>query len=219
MLEFRDGALVAASVEELVQLGLYEGWVPYPVYEVLSTREEIMATRTGALGSWEFVTAYRNLPNGDILGAPVPLEAGATAVRRRDVAHLLAFAVLAGAGLSLALALLVGRALTHPIQLLRVASERVGSGNLGVRLSADRPDEFGSVFESFNRMVLRLRRTRRALVRTTRRSQAIAEESASGVIAFGPGGGCHARERARGDVPRAPRAGRGAARGERRAGG
>ena len=188
VLEFRDGALVAASVEELVQLGLYEGWVPYPVYEVLSTREEIMATRTGALGSWEFVTAYRNLPNGDILGAPVPLEAGATAVRRRDVAHLLAFAVLAGAGLSLALALLVGRALTHPIQLLRVASERVGSGNLGVRLSADRPDEFGSVFESFNRMVLRLRRTRRALVRTTRRSQAIAEESASGVIAFGPEG-------------------------------
>ena len=37
-------------------------------------------------------------------------------------------------------------------------------------------------------MVLRLRRTRRALVRTTRRSQAIAEESASGVIAFGPEG-------------------------------
>jgi two-component system nitrogen regulation sensor histidine kinase NtrY len=186
LLEFRDGALIAASVEELVELGLYEGWVPYDVFRALSTREEVMAARPSALGSWEYVTAYRNLPDGDILGAPIPLEAGATAVGRQDVAHLLAFAVLAGAGLSLALALLVGRALTHPIQLLRVASERVGSGNLGVKLSADRPDEFGSVFESFNRMVLRLRRTRRALVRTTRRSQAIAEESASGVVAFGP---------------------------------
>src|SRR5690606_1672808 len=84
-------------------------------------------------------------------------------------------------------ALLVGRACTHPIRLLQVAAERVGSGNLEVKLAASRPDEFGTVFESFNRMVARLRTTRRALVRTTRRAQAIAEESASGVIAFGPG--------------------------------
>jgi two-component system nitrogen regulation sensor histidine kinase NtrY len=94
--------------------------------------------------------------------------------------------VLVGAGLSLALALLVGRALTRPIQLLRAASERVGSGNLRVRLAAERADEFGSVFEAFNRMVLRLRRARRDLVRTTRRTQAIVEEAAGGVIAFGP---------------------------------
>ena len=188
LLEFEGGALKAASVEELVQLGLYEGWVPYTVYETLYTREQVMATLTGTLGRWEYITAYHNLPDGGILAAPVPLEAGATAVRRRDLAHLLAFAVLAGAALSLALALLVGRALARPIELLRVASERVGGGNLGVRLSADRHDEFGSVFESFNRMVSRLRRARRALVRTTRRSQAIAEESASGVVAFGPEG-------------------------------
>ena len=55
-----------------------------------------------------------------------------------------------------------------------------------MRLAADRPDEFGSVFDAFNRMVERLRRARRALVRTTRRTQAIVEEAASGVIAFGP---------------------------------
>ena len=186
LLEFREGALTAASVEELVELGLYEGWVPYPEFRVLVTREEVIATRTGSLGRWGYAIAYRNLPDGDILGAPVPLQAGATAVRRRDVAHLLAFTVLAGAGLSLALALLVGRALARPIELLRVASERVGGGNLGVRLAAERPDEFGSVFDAFNRMVERLRRARRALVRTTRRTQAIVEEAASGVIAFGP---------------------------------
>ncbi len=186
LLQFRDGALRAASVDELVQIGLYEGWIPYPTYRTLVTREEALAGKTGALGSWEYAIAYRNLPDGDILGAPVPLQAGALAVGRRDVAHLIAFAVLMGAGLSLALALLVGRALAEPIQLLRVASERVGSGNLGVRLSSDRADEFGSVFDAFNRMVARLSRARRALVRTSRRTKAILEESAGGVIAFGP---------------------------------
>ena len=186
LLQFKDGALQAASVDELVQIGLYEGWIPYPTYRLLSTRQEVIASRVGALGGSEYAIAYRNLPDGDILGAPVPLQVGAMAVRRRDVAHLIAFAVLAGAGLSLALALLVGRALARPIQLLRVASERVGSGNLRVRLAAERADEFGSVFEAFNRMVSRLRRARRDLVRTTRRTQAIVEEAAGGVIAFGP---------------------------------
>jgi two-component system nitrogen regulation sensor histidine kinase NtrY len=186
LLEFREGALLDASVEELVEIGLYEGWIPYPQYRQLSTREELLDTRAAALGSWEYALAYRTLPDGDILGTLVPLQEGAAAVRRRDVAQLIAFAVLVGAGLSLALALLVGRALTRPIQLLRIASERVGSGNLGVRLAGGRPDEFGSVFEAFNRMVGRLRRARRALVRTTRRTQAIVEESATGLIAFGP---------------------------------
>ena len=186
LLRFEDGALQAASVDELVQIGLYEGWIPYPTYRLLSTREEVLSSRTGALGGSEYAIAYRTLPDGDILGAPVPLQEGATAVGRRDVAHLIAFAVLMGAGLSLALALLVGRALTRPIQMLGAASERVGSGNLRVRLAAERADEFGSVFEAFNRMVLRLRRARRDLVRTTRRTQAIVEEAAGGVIAFGP---------------------------------
>ena len=36
----------------------------------------------------------------------------------------------------------------------------------------DRIDEFGEVFGAFNRMVLRIRRARRALIRTTRRTQA-----------------------------------------------
>ena len=186
LLQFHEGALQKASVAELVEIGLYEGWIPYPEYRRLSSREAVLDTRSASLGSWEYAIAYRTLPDGDILGTPVPLQAGATAVRRRDVAQLIAFAVLVGAGLSLALALLVGRALTRPIELLRVASERVGSGNLGVRLAAERPDEFGSVFDAFNRMVGRLRRARRALVRTTRRTQAIVEESATGLIAFGP---------------------------------
>ncbi|MGD2068922.1 MAG: ATP-binding protein, partial [Gemmatimonadota bacterium] len=188
LLEFRDGELLEGSSEELVELGLFEGWLPWDVDQLLTARQDVMATREERLGRWEYVTAFRRLPDGDILAAPVPLQAGATAVRREEVAHLLGFAVVAGALLSLVLALLVGRTLARPIRTLQVASERVGAGNLGVRLPGDRSDEFGAVFGAFNRMVRRLRRARRALVRTTRRTEAIVEDAATGVIALDSSG-------------------------------
>ena len=186
LLEYRGGELREGSTDELVELGLFEGWLPRDVHARLESREGLLETRETRLGRWEYVTAYRRLPDGDILGAPIPLQAGATAVRREEVAHLLGFAVVAGGLLSLVLALLVGRALTRPIQTLQVASERVGAGNLGVRLPGNRSDEFGAVFTAFNRMVRRLRRARRDLVRTTRRTEAIVEDAATGVIALDP---------------------------------
>jgi signal transduction histidine kinase len=184
VLEYRDGELREGSVEELVSLGLYEGWVPFPVFQTLMAREAVSQTTSTAVGGWEYVTAYRRLPDGDIMAAPVPLQTGATAIQSRDVAQLLSAAVLAGAALSFLLALLVGRALTRPIQTLRIASERVGSGNLDVRLPGERHDEFGAVFEAFNRMVRGLHTARDDLVRTSRRTQAIVEDAATGVLAF-----------------------------------
>ncbi len=188
VLEYRNGELHDGSVEELVSLGLYEGWVPYPVFQTLLARESVSETASTAVGAWEYVTAYRRAPDGHVMAAPVPLQAGATAIQSRDVAELLSAAVLAGAALSFLLALLVGRALTRPIQTLRVASERVGSGNLEVRLADERPDEFGAVFEAFNRMVERLGTARGDLVRTSRRTEAIVEDAATGVLAFDASG-------------------------------
>jgi signal transduction histidine kinase len=184
LLEYGAVGLVEGSLEPLVELGLYEGWVPYPVYSDLMAREAVIASAPTSLGDWSYVTAYRRLPNGDILGAPVPLETGASAVRSREIVHLVGFAILAGMALSIVLSLMVGRALSYPIHTLRVASERVGSGNLGLRLPADRSDEFGTVYRAFNRMVRRLRRARRTLVRNTRRTQAVVEEAAAGVVAL-----------------------------------
>jgi two-component system, NtrC family, nitrogen regulation sensor histidine kinase NtrY len=184
LLEYRNGQLTSGAAEEPVELGLYEGLIPFDVFNALRSGRELVDTRGGALGRWEYVTAYRRLADGKILAVPVPLQAGATAVRRREVADLLLFAIVAGAALSLVLALLVGRTLTRPIRTLQVASERVGSGNLGVRLRAERSDEFGAVFSAFNRMVRRLRRARGDLVRQTRRTQAIVEDAATGVIAL-----------------------------------
>jgi len=188
LLEYRGGEIREGSVEELVELGLYEAWIPYEVYRSLEDRESIRGVRRSALGAWQYVTAYRRLPDGDLLGAPVPLQAGATAIGSADVLQLLGFALLVGGALSLSLALLVSQALTRPIRALQVASERVGAGNLRFSLPEREADEFGAVFEAFNRMVRRLRRARRQLVRTTRRTQAIMEEAAVGIVAVDPGG-------------------------------
>lgn len=188
LLEYRDGALREASVDELVDLGLYEGWLPWSVYETLSSRETLQATGTSTIGGWGHVVAYRRLPDGDIVAAPVPLQAGAAALRSSEVAALLTAAILMGAVLSLLLALLVGRALSRPIQRLREASERVGQGQFGPHPLPVAQDEFRTVFDAFNRMVERLDTARDELLRTTRRTEAIVQDAATGVVALSPDG-------------------------------
>ncbi|TVR64427.1 MAG: HAMP domain-containing protein [Gemmatimonadales bacterium] len=188
LLLYERGELVRGSVPELVDLGLYQGWLPADIHGRMVGGEELVTSTRATLGGVEYVVAFRRIEGGQVLGAPAPLQAGATALRQRDVADLIAFAGVAGAGLSILLSLLVGRALTRPIQTLQVASERVGAGNMGVHLPEDRQDEFGAVFGAFNRMVDRLGSTRRALMRSSRRTRAIMEEVATGVLALDPQG-------------------------------
>jgi PAS domain S-box-containing protein len=188
LLEYRDGELREGSLEELVELGLYEGWTPYDVQVDLDRYEDIQAFTETTIGRWEYVTAFRRLPDGDLLAAQVPLQAGTSALQTTDLVELLGFVILVGAALSLALAMIAGRALTRPILALQIASESVGSGDLGLRLPAHRNDEFGAVFRAFNRMVGRVRRARRQLVRTSRRTQLIMDEAAVGMVALDPAG-------------------------------
>lgn len=188
LLGYRDGELREGSVEELVELGLYEGWTPFTVHEELDGFDAVRALHETSVGRWEYVTAYRLLTDGDVLAAQVPLQAGTSALRTTDLLELLSFVVLLGGALSLGLAMIAGRALTRPIQALQIASESVGSGDLGLRLPAHRQDEFGAVFRAFNRMVGRVRRARRQLVRTSRRTQLIMDEAAVGMVALDPDG-------------------------------
>ncbi len=184
LLEYRGGELVGGSAGELVDLGLYEGWVDPEIHAALEGRERLWASKTVALGAWRSVVAHRRLADGAIVASTVPLRSGAAALRRRDVADLLALAIVLGPILAFGLALVVGGALTRPIDALRVASRRVGAGNLAVHLPGDRKDEFGSVFVTFNEMVRRLDSARRDALRTARRTEAIVAEAATGVVAM-----------------------------------
>src|SRR5690606_27112062 len=115
-----------------------------------------------------FHMAYHALPPAPVaLAVPTPLTSGEAADRQRELAHLILFAALMGALLSLALSVQVGRALAGPIGRLRRAASAVGAGRLSVQLP-ETTGEFGELFASFNRMTRRLRRARAREVRMAR---------------------------------------------------
>ncbi len=170
VLYLHKGELIEASSPEALDLGLYGAWMPPAVYRVLETGEEIRTVDTRELAGRRYLVAYRRvLPTGTgTLGVPVWLSAGDVAVRQRELLHLVLFSALVGGLLSLGLSVLVGRALAGPLGELRRWSAAVGAGRLNVRLPAQRNDEFGELFTSFNRMARRLQRARARELHTAR---------------------------------------------------
>lgn len=168
VLYYFRGELADVSSPEALALGVYGAWMPPSVYLSLEGGDELAAVETRTVGDRPFLTAYHSLPATGTLAVPMALSAGDTAVRQRELAHLVLFAALVGALLSLALSVLVGRTLAGPIGQLRRAAAAVGSGRLRVRLPQPPSGEFGQLFASFNRMVRRLRRARTQELRTAR---------------------------------------------------
>jgi len=122
LLEYREGELQGGSVDELVELGLYEGWVPMEVYRLLGGRQDVRESTETRLGGWQYVTSYRRLPDDDILAAQVPLQAGATAIRSADVAELLGGAI--GFNLLFGMPLWSGALLTVLLEVFLIVSQR-----------------------------------------------------------------------------------------------
>lgn len=84
----------------------------------------------------------------------------------RSLATSLVF--LAGVGACLTLAY----RLTSPLKRLSLAAERVSAGDLEVQVKVERGDEIGKLQESFNRMLEKLRETRRLEVELRRAERA-----------------------------------------------
>jgi len=168
LLLYRDGGLVGASAPEVIDLGLFQSWLPRNVELAFATGEEIESLEEQRLAGNRYLVAYRRIGDDGVLAAPVPLASGEIARMQREFAHGFLLMMVLGAALSVVLALMVGRALSRPMERLGRATGAVGGGNLRVRLPEDRVDEFGGVYRSFNRMVRRLRRARADEARTAR---------------------------------------------------
>jgi signal transduction histidine kinase len=167
VLRYHGGELIDVSSREALDLGVYSAWMPPHIYLRLESGEEREALETQTLGAHSFVTAYRAMRPAGTLGVPMSLSAGDAAVRLRELAHLVLFAAVVGALLSLALSVAVGRALARPIGSC-VRRRRGRRGSLRIRLPERTGDEFGQLFASFNRMARRLRRARARELRTAR---------------------------------------------------
>ncbi len=168
LLYYQGGELSEASNHDALALGVYDAWMPPAAYLALQSGEQLDAVAAQQVAEQDYLVAYERLPVTATLAVPVPLAAGDTGVRQRELAHLILFAVLLGGLFTLGLSLAVGRALATPIGQLSRAAALVGGGHLRVQLPEDRRDEFGRLFASFNRMARRLRRARSQQVRTAR---------------------------------------------------
>ncbi|HEX2209437.1 MAG TPA: ATP-binding protein [Longimicrobium sp.] len=184
LLLYRDGVLSQAATPEVIDLGLYHAWLQPEVFLDFAVGEAVERAENRELAGHEYLVAYRRFGDRQVLASPTPLATGEIARRRQELADVVALAGLMGAALSIVLSLLVGRALSRPIEALSGAASAVGAGDLSVRLPSGRRDEFGRVYRSFNRMVRSLRQARAALVRETRRTEAIVSEAGTGVLAL-----------------------------------
>jgi len=87
---------------------------------------------------------------------------GSLDAEREALAHSRRRLIAAGAvalALAFAASFILARRLARPILEVQDATEKIGRGDLSVRLDADRGDEIGDVARAFNHMVDRLNRT------------------------------------------------------------
>ena len=72
LLEYRAGELRGGSVDDLVEMGLYDGWIPYEVNQQLEGREKLLDTALGRLGQRRYLMAFRRLPDGFVVAGARP---------------------------------------------------------------------------------------------------------------------------------------------------
>lgn len=184
LLLYRQGTLSAATAPEILELGLFHTWLTPTVYLPLAGGQDLVALEERSLARSDYLVAYRRLDLMDVLAAPIPLASQEITRRQQEFRDVALVVILLGLGLSIVLALLVSRALARPLDELSRAALTVGEGDLSMRLTEQRRDEFGSLYTTFNGMIGRLNRTRAALEQETRRTETIVAEAAAGVLAI-----------------------------------
>ena len=184
LLLYRQGTLSAATAPEILELGLFHTWLTPTVYQPLAGGQDLVALEERSLARGDFLVAYRRLDLMNVLAAPIPLASQEITRRQQEFRDVALVVSLLGLGLAVVLALLVSRALARPLDELSRAALTVGEGDLTMRLTERRHDEFGSLYMTFNGMIGRLNRTRAALEQETRRTETIVAEAAAGVLAL-----------------------------------
>src|SRR5690606_28970020 len=153
ILYYHHGELAEASSREAFEMGIYGAWMPPHVYAILQSGEETTVMEQRRLIDRPYLIACRGLRPTGTMAVPVSLAAREAAVRQRELAHIVMFTALMGGLLSLALSVLVARALARPIGQHRRAALAVGAGHLRSRLPEQRTDELGELFNILNRIV------------------------------------------------------------------
>ena len=98
LLLYRRGVLVDAASPELVALGVFRSWLPPSVYLSFRSGEATDALDEQNLANADYLVAYRQVDEQQVLGVPIPLATGEVARRQRDLTDILMLLSLLGAG-------------------------------------------------------------------------------------------------------------------------
>jgi len=184
---YERGLLVGSSTRVLAELGLTGAYLDPQVFLALAREEAAEVTADASIGGQETRVGYRSVEgSGAGLVLAVPRLVDVTGLHRdqEDLALGLLLGTLLGLAGAVGLAGAAGRSLARPVQSLRAAAAAVGRGDDLPPFDPGIPTEFASVVEAFERMASDVEASQNALEQARRRTAAVLQNVATGVIAL-----------------------------------
>ncbi|WP_309673226.1 ATP-binding protein [Gemmatimonas sp.] len=188
---YRDGQLVTASDSLLDALAPLGRLLPVSLGTGdFSTddfgTDDVFATRRIAVGDARTLVGFRHLAptSPSVLATPARGDEFALDARREDLGILLLFATMIGALAALWSSGLAARSLARPVGALREAALAIAAGGRAPALGTAPATEFAPVYRAFGRMADDLATSRAALEAAQRRTEAVLQHVASGVLAL-----------------------------------
>ena len=188
---FRRGQLVLASDSLLDALAPLGRLLPLSLDGDAFGTDDVFATRRLRVGGRETLVGYRRLPMLDadaVLSAPARGDEFALDLRREDLGVLLLFVSALGALAAVWSSGIAARALARPVGALREAALAIASGQQDPSLGVAPAAEFAPVYRAFGVMAEDLSTSRSALEAAQKRTEAVLQHVASGVMALRPNG-------------------------------
>ena len=159
------------------------------------TRDEEFTARRVVAGASRPLVGYRHLapsvtvaPGDIVLATPARGDDDTLDARRADLGVLAFVATLLGALAALWLSGVAARSLSRPVGALRRAALALAGGNPAPSLGEEPATEFVPVYAAFRRLVDDLAASRTALEAAQRRTAAVLQHVATGVLAVLPTG-------------------------------
>ena len=188
---YRDGQLVTASDSLLDALAPLGRLLPISLgTDDVRTddfgTDDVFTTRHIAVGDARTLIGFRYLSptSTAVLATPARGDEFALDARREDLGILLLFATMLGALAALWSSGLAARSLARPVGALREAALAIAAGGRAPALGTAPATEFAPVYRAFGRMADDLATSRAALEAAQRRTEAVLQHVASGVLAL-----------------------------------
>ncbi|WP_337171134.1 ATP-binding protein [Gemmatimonas aurantiaca] len=188
---YQRGMLTTASDSLLDALAPLGRLTPVTFTDEAIAGEDLFTTRRITVGPVSTLVGYRRVGRLDepvrddaMLATPARGDEFALDARREDLGVLLLFATMLGALAAVWSSGIAARSLARPVGVLREAALAVAAGRDAPMLGTAPATEFAPVYRAFGRMAQDLATSRAALEAAQRRTAAVLQHVASGVLAI-----------------------------------